>query len=83
MKFYSEDNTIFIDNEYLIKGVAGGIFWLSGPQYGGEFLAGWLTEYSLSVDNLFIFLIIMASFNVPKKYQQEALLVGIIIARLT
>jgi tellurite resistance protein TerC len=51
-----------------------------GGQFGLEFFAGWLTEYSLSVDNLFIFLIIMASFNVPKKYQQEALLVGIILA---
>jgi len=48
--------------------------------FGLQFFAGWLTEYSLSVDNLFIFLIIMASFNVPRKYQQEALLVGIIIA---
>ncbi|AQA02675.1 tellurium resistance protein TerC [Mycobacterium sp. MS1601] len=51
-----------------------------GGQYGLEFFAGWLTEYSLSVDNLFIFIIIMASFNVPKKYQQEALMVGIILA---
>ena len=51
-----------------------------GGQFGVEFFAGWLTEYSLSVDNLFIFLIIMASFNVPKKYQQEALLVGIVLA---
>jgi tellurite resistance protein TerC len=51
-----------------------------GHQYGVEFFAGWLTEYSLSVDNLFIFLIIMASFNVPRKYQQEALLIGIILA---
>src|SRR3954454_17443696 len=50
-----------------------------GGQYGLEFFAGWLTEYSLSVDNLFIFLIIMASFNVPKKVQQQALLVGIIL----
>ena len=49
-----------------------------GSQFGVEFFAGWLTEYSLSVDNLFIFLIIMASFNVPRKYQQEALLIGII-----
>lgn len=48
--------------------------------YGLQFFAGWLTEYSLSVDNLFIFLIIMASFNVPRKFQQEALLVGIILA---
>jgi tellurite resistance protein TerC len=51
-----------------------------GSQYGVEFFAGWLTEYSLSVDNLFVFLIIMASFNVPRKYQQQALLVGIILA---
>jgi tellurite resistance protein TerC len=51
-----------------------------GGQFGLEFFAGWLTEYSLSVDNLFIFLIIMASFNVPRKYQQQALLVGIILA---
>jgi len=55
--------------------------WLfHGGQYGLEFYAGWLTEYSLSVDNLFIFLIIMASFKVPRVYQQEALLVGIILA---
>ncbi|MFT4189185.1 MAG: TerC family protein [Aeromicrobium sp.] len=51
-----------------------------GGDFGLQFFAGWLTEYSLSVDNLFIFLIIMASFNVPRKYQQEALLVGIVIA---
>ena len=53
---------------------------VKGGDFGLQFFAGWLTEYSLSVDNLFIFLIIMSSFNVPKKYQQEALLVGIIIA---
>jgi len=51
-----------------------------GHDYGIEFFAGWLTEYSLSIDNLFIFIIIMASFGVPRKYQQEALLVGIILA---
>ncbi|MET0468111.1 MAG: TerC family protein [Aeromicrobium sp.] len=51
-----------------------------GSQYGIEFYAGWLTEYSLSIDNLFIFIIIMSSFAVPRKYQQEALLVGIILA---
>ncbi|BBZ31430.1 TerC family protein [Mycolicibacterium confluentis] len=49
-------------------------------QFGLEFFAGWLTEYSLSIDNLFIFIIIMASFKVPKVYQQQALLVGIILA---
>ncbi len=51
-----------------------------GAQFGLEFYAGWLTEYSLSVDNLFIFIIIMASFKVPKHYQQQALLIGIVLA---
>jgi len=51
-----------------------------GGDYGLQFFAGWLTEYSLSVDNLFIFLIIMASFNVPRTQQQQALLVGIVLA---
>ncbi len=55
--------------------------WLShGSQLAGEFYAGWLTEYSLSVDNLFIFLLIMAKFAVPEKFQQVALMWGIIIA---
>ncbi len=51
-----------------------------GGRYAGEFYAGWLTEYSLSVDNLFVFIIIMSRFGVPRKYQQEALMVGIILA---
>ncbi|NLI19772.1 MAG: TerC/Alx family metal homeostasis membrane protein [Actinomycetales bacterium] len=45
-----------------------------------EFYAGWLTEYSLSIDNLFIFVIILAKFRVPPRNQQEALMIGIIIA---
>ncbi|MDT5289020.1 MAG: tellurite resistance protein TerC, partial [Mycobacterium sp.] len=67
---------------YIGLAVAFGVWvWLfHGSQFGVEFFAGWLTEYSLSVDNLFIFLIIMASFSVPKKFQQQALLVGIILA---
>jgi len=57
-----------------------GVWVFAGGQYGGEFFAGWLTEYSLSVDNLFIFIIIMTKLQVPRKYQQTALLVGIVIA---
>ena len=57
-----------------------GIWVFAGHQYGTEFFAGWLTEYSLSVDNLFIFLIIMNKFAVPKQLQQSALLVGIVLA---
>jgi tellurite resistance protein TerC len=57
-----------------------GVWWVSGPRYAGEFYAGWLTEYSLSIDNLFIFLIIMSKLKVPRHLQQFALLVGIILA---
>jgi tellurite resistance protein TerC len=59
---------------------AGVMLVVAGGEPAGQFLAGWLTEYSLSIDNLFVFVIIMARFNVPRKYQQEALMVGIIIA---
>ena len=57
-----------------------GIFFFAGAQYGTEFFAGWLTEYSLSIDNLFIFIIIMAKFSVPREYQQTALMAGIVMA---
>jgi TerC family integral membrane protein len=57
-----------------------GVLVFSGAQYGGEFFAGWLTEYSLSVDNLFVFVVIMARFRVPRALQQKALLIGIVLA---
>jgi tellurite resistance protein TerC len=57
-----------------------GVWVFAGAQYGGEFFAGWLTEYSLSIDNLFIFIIIMTKLQVPRQYQQTALLIGIVIA---
>ena len=57
-----------------------GMWYFAGAQLAGEYFAGWLTEYSLSVDNLFIFLLIMAKFAVPEKLQQFALMIGIIIA---
>ncbi len=59
---------------------AGLLVWLGDVEQAGQFVAGWLTEYSLSIDNLFVFLLIMAQFKVPKKYQQEILMVGIMIA---
>ncbi len=58
---------------------AGAMFVFTGPEYGSQFVAGWVTEYSLSIDNLFVFIIIMARFSVPRKYQQEVLMFGIII----
>jgi tellurite resistance protein TerC len=59
---------------------AGMMFRIAGPKYGAEFLAGWVTEYSLSIDNLFVFVLILSTFAVPKKYQQEVLMVGILMA---
>jgi tellurite resistance protein TerC len=57
-----------------------GVWAFSGGEYGGEFFAGWLTEYSLSIDNLFIFIVIMSKLAVPRELQQSALLVGIVLA---
>ena len=67
---------------YVTLAVAFGIVILSayGPRYGGEFFAGWVTEYSLSVDNLFVFVVIMARFRTPREYQQKALMIGIVLA---
>jgi tellurite resistance protein TerC len=59
---------------------AGVLLAVNGPDHATEFVAGWLTEYSLSIDNLFVFIVIMAGFSVPKKYQQEILMWGIILA---
>ena len=49
-------------------------------EYRKEFLAGWLTEYSLSVDNLFVFIILLVSLKIKKESQQLVLLLGILIA---
>jgi tellurite resistance protein TerC len=57
-----------------------GMVFLAGPTHGGEFFAGWITEYSLSVDNLFVFLIIMSRFSVPHRYRQKVLMTGIVLA---
>ena len=57
-----------------------GLWFFGGHQAGAEFFAGYITEYSLSVDNLFVFVIIMASFSVPAAYQHKVLLFGIVLA---
>mgnify|MGYP000114227117 CR=1 FL=1 len=57
-----------------------GLSVIAGGARGGEFFAGYLTEYSLSVDNLFVFVIIMASFAVPAEHQHKVLLFGIVLA---
>ena len=64
----------------LALGFAALMWWQGSVDHAAEFIAGWATEYSLSIDNLFVFVIIMAKFSVPRKLQQEVLMVGIIIA---
>jgi tellurite resistance protein TerC len=62
----------------LLFGVGIGV--VSGWTFGGEYFAGYLTEKALSVDNLFVFLLVMTAFAVPRAYQQKVLLIGIAIA---
>ncbi|OON74701.1 TerC family protein [Streptomyces tsukubensis] len=57
-----------------------GLLVFGGGKQGGEFFAGFITEKSLSVDNLFVFILIMTKFAVPSKYQQRVLLIGVLIA---
>lgn len=57
-----------------------GIWVTAGGQYAGEFFAGYITEYALSVDNLFVFAIILTSFRVPAPLQGKVVLIGIGIA---
>lgn len=57
-----------------------GVLVLGGSAVGGEYFAGYVTEKALSVDNLFVFLIIMTSFSVPREDQQKVLLFGIVFA---
>ncbi|MDB5915263.1 MAG: putative rane protein tellurium resistance [Ramlibacter sp.] len=60
----------------------GAVFVFGGSELGLEYFAGYLTEKALSVDNVFVFLVIMSSFKVPREDQQKALLIGIVIALL-
>ncbi|GDY31073.1 TerC family protein [Gandjariella thermophila] len=59
----------------------GAVVWVVwGGRYSGEFFAGYITEYSLSVDNLFVLVVIMSAFAVPPIHQHKVLLVGILLA---
>ncbi|WP_309081393.1 TerC family protein [Zhihengliuella sp.] len=57
-----------------------GLWLFGGHQAGGEYFAGYITEKALSVDNLFVFLVIISSFRVPREDQQKVLLFGIVFA---
>jgi tellurite resistance protein TerC len=68
---------------YVAAALAFGYFmhnWTTDPNSQKEFFAGWLTEYALSVDNIFVFVIILARFQIERTKQQLVLLLGIIIA---
>ena len=72
--------TLFYVGLAAIFGV--GIWLTNGWLYAQEFYAGWAMEWSLSVDNLFVFILILKAFRVPRENQQKALLFGIVIALL-
>jgi tellurite resistance protein TerC len=67
---------------YLAAAAAFGVVFaiLAGWSYGAQYFAGYVVERSLSVDNLFVFVIIMSTFAVPPEYQQRALTLGILFA---
>lgn len=72
---------------YVLLSVAFGVFlWVTWGEpgdphaHGMEFFSGYVTEKALSVDNLFVFALIMGSFKVPPKYQQKVLLIGIALS---
>ena len=77
----TKESTLWVVFYVTLALIFAGLMWyFAGGEYAGQFIAGWLTEYSLSIDNLFVFVLIMNQFAVPRRYQQEVLMVGIIIA---
>jgi len=57
-----------------------GLWGFAGGEYSAQFFTGYITEYSLSIDNLFVFVIIMSTFSVPAIHQHRVLLIGIVLA---
>lgn len=77
----TKESSLWVAFYALLAVIFGLVIWsFFGATKASEFFAGWLTEYSLSIDNLFVFVIIMTRFAVPKKYQQEVLMVGVVLA---
>ncbi len=72
--------TVFYISLAVLFGVSM-IWWREPGQDGADaFFAGYVTEWSLSVDNLFVFLVILGRFAVPARYRQRVLLVGVVLA---
>jgi len=80
-EFSMKQASIWVSFYVALAVIFGIMLWVTaGNVVAGQFFAGYITEYSLSVDNLFIFFIIMSRFAVPKIYQHKVLLVGILLA---
>ena len=69
---------------YIVVAIGFGVVFQAqvGGEYGAEYFAGYLVEKSLSVDNVFVFVIIMQTFAVPEKHQHKVLTIGIVAALL-
>ena len=67
---------------YIAVAIAFGVVFglVAGWEYGGQYFAGYLVEKSLSVDNLFVFVVIINTFAVPPAHQQKVLIIGIVLA---
>jgi tellurite resistance protein TerC len=79
--FTTKEATRWVLVYVLLAVLFGAFLWVKfGAAYGQQFYSGWITEYSLSVDNLFVFLVIMSSFSVPEENRHRVLLVGVVIA---
>ncbi|MER7796175.1 TerC/Alx family metal homeostasis membrane protein [Microbacterium sp. NPDC096154] len=77
----TRESTLWVVFYVVLALIFAVVMWVvAGATPAQEFLLGWMTEYSLSIDNLFVFVLIMSQFAVPRKLQQEVLMVGIIIA---
>jgi tellurite resistance protein TerC len=68
----TRESTLWVVFYVTLALLFAGMLWLfAGHEFAGQFIAGWLTEYSLSIDNLFVFVLIMGQFAVPRRYQQK------------
>ena len=79
--FSTREATVWVTLYVILAAIfAGVLFAMYGSEIASQFVAAYLTEYSLSIDNLFVFLVIMSSFAVPSVLQHRVLLVGVIVA---
>ncbi|GAA5154487.1 TerC family protein [Microbacterium pseudoresistens] len=77
----AKESTLWVVFYVSLALIFAGLLWaVSGGHTAGDFITGWALEYSLSIDNLFVFVLIMGQFAVPRRLQQQVLMIGIIIA---